>query len=132
VKPEFTQASDSFKNLNPALFGITIPTPKDKGSRQDLLLEKELQGQIRSILGHKGIVAIQSRMDKRTSNQVGTPDFLFAVDGKAVCWECKLPGGKLSPEQERMKELLAHEPNGWTYRVIHSVDEALAELKNYC
>lgn len=46
---------------------------------------------------------------------------------RACAWEIKLPEGKLSPEQEALRPKL--EANGWSYRIIRSVDEALAELK---
>ncbi len=90
--------------------------------------ERELQKQIVNLLRLKDIEVIASRTDRRTSNNVGTPDLIFAVHGQAHCWELKLPGGKLRAEQEQMALRLQSPLNGWRWRCIRSVDEALAEL----
>jgi hypothetical protein len=101
--------------------------------------EKDLQKQIVGLLRLKGIEPIVSRMDRRTSNNVGTPDILFAVTGdlrawewgsEACAWEVKMPQGKLSPEQEAMGRKLKTAPNGWSHEIIRSVDEAIAALKS--
>jgi hypothetical protein len=47
----------------------------------------------------------------------------------ACLWEVKLPGAKLSPEQEKMIAILRTPPNAWKVTIIHSVDEALEELR---
>lgn len=47
----------------------------------------------------------------------------------AVGWEVKTSTGKLSKEQEQMHIRLSTPPNCWRVRVVRSVDEALAELK---
>lgn len=99
--------------------------------------EKALQKQIVGLLRLKGIEPIVSRMDRRTSNNIGTPDILFAVDCSsdenirpcACAWEIKMPQGKLSREQEQMATKLLMHPNCWCWRVIRSVDMAIAELK---
>jgi hypothetical protein len=46
---------------------------------------------------------IRSRMDKRTANNVGRPDLIFAWPFTPIAMEVKLPGEKLSPEQETMR-----------------------------
>ena len=91
--------------------------------------ERDLQQAIQTLLGYKGIQSIRSRMDTRTSNNIGTPDFLFAVKGQAVAWEAKLPKKPLSLEQTVMRSRLEHD--GWKYAVIHTIDEAITELKTY-
>ena len=91
--------------------------------------ERDLQQAIQTLLGYKGIQSIRSRMDTRTSNNLGTPDFLFAVKGQAVAWEAKLPKKPLSLEQSGMRSRL--EKNGWRYSIIHTIDEAINELKTY-
>jgi hypothetical protein len=105
--------------------------------------EKALQRQIENYLRLRGIEAIRSRMDRKTSNNVGCPDFLFAVtthrqwiehDGDwghlvaAVALEVKLPGKKLDPEQEKMQAAMTKRPNAWTHRVVNSVEEVKAFL----
>lgn len=94
--------------------------------------EKTLQKQIVGLLRLKGIEPIVSRMDRRTSNNVGTPDILFCVLGTstfACAWEVKMPRGIVGVEQNAMHVKLQTFPNDWTVKVIRSVDEAIAELK---
>lgn len=107
--------------------------------------EKELQRSIVALLRLKGIEVNVSRMDKRKTDAVGWPDLTFAVDAKwevtwgsvtrccsgilACAWEIKMPQGRLTPEQEAMATSLSRPPNHWRHRVIRSVDEAIAELR---
>lgn len=105
--------------------------------------EKQLQRSIVGLLRLKGIEVNVSAMHKRTTHRVGWPDLTFSVwvDGllmgvlpgtripMACLWEVKMPQCELSPEQEDMKEKLDDGPNAWRHRVIRSVDQALAELK---
>ena len=89
--------------------------------------EKELQRQCVALLRLRGIFVIVSRMDRRTSNQVGTPDLLFAINGVPHAFECKLKGNKPTPEQEKVMGQMAS--NGWTVRVIHTVEQMRDELR---
>jgi hypothetical protein len=108
--------------------------------------EKMLQKQIVGLLRLKGVQVNVSRMDKRKTDTVGWPDITFSVAifervydtngepyeacSQTPCaWEVKMPQGKLSQEQEVMKSRLTTPPNSWRYRVIRSVDQAIAELK---
>lgn len=92
--------------------------------------EKELQKSIGNLLRFHGIIYFSQRMDRRTRGRAGQPDFLFAFAGKACSWEIKLPQGKLSPEQVKLSEQMAGEPNGWEWRKITSIDQARLELRN--
>jgi hypothetical protein len=59
----------------------------------------------------------------------GTPDLIGWVDGRIAAWEIKLPGEKLSPEQEaRLKAI--HDGGGLAV-VVHSIDEAVEAVKSY-
>ena len=89
--------------------------------------EKTLQEAIEKLLLWKGVTPIRSRMDRATTNSIGTPDFLFAVRGQACAWECKLPGKQPTLSQFVMLERLEHD--GWNISIIHSIDEAIAELE---
>jgi hypothetical protein len=108
--------------------------------------ERKLHVQIRNLLSLKGIVFLEQRMDKRSRGVKGWPDFTASVVIQkpskvdptnvmcvpiAIAWEVKLPGKKLSPEQEEISRKMTAFPNGWHYRVIHSVDEALDDLRNF-
>lgn len=95
--------------------------------------EKELQRQCVALLRLRGIFVIVSRMDRKTSNQVGTPDLIFSlmrenvVIGRPCAFECKLKGNKPTPEQEKVMGQMAS--NGWTVRVIHTVEQMRDELR---
>ena len=89
--------------------------------------ERELQRQIAAYLRLRGIWHTQSRMDRRTSNTVGTPDFVFPHAGQYVGWECKCPWSRaLRPEQEAAR--IAIEAQGGQWRLITSVSEAKEHL----
>ena len=131
---EFSNPSEEFRKLNPHIFveqgANEVRTPP---ARSSMRLERRLQASIWNLLRQNGIEPVWHRTDKRTTTAVGMPDFLFAVEqglkSVAICWEIKLPGGHLSPDQQRMMHRLTDPPNAWVYRVITSVDEAISELK---
>jgi hypothetical protein len=118
-------------------FGKGAMTAEDALARFEVKSERELQKQIVALLRLKGIEPIVSTFGKRTSNNVGTPDILFAVQATSegsewrepIAWECKFAKGALSIEQQRMAVRMSTPPNGWTVKTITSVDEAIAELK---
>lgn len=111
-------------------------TAEEALARAEVKNERDLQKQIVALLRLKGIEPIISRMDKRTSNNVGTPDILFAIDvyddpsyDVPCAWEVKFGDGKLSVEQQQMHVRMSTPPNSWRIKIIRSVDEALIELK---
>lgn len=118
------------------VFGKGAMTAEDALARAELKSERDLQRQIVGLLRLKGIEPIVSRMDRKTSNNVGTPDILFAVVLKpwntrvAVAWECKFAKGALSLEQQQMAVRMSTPPNGWVVKTIRSVDEAILELQD--
>ncbi len=61
-------------------------------------------------------------MDRATSNNKGCPDFLFAINGRAVALEAKLPGKQPTEDQRRVMAGLA--ADGWRVAVVRSLDEA--------
>jgi len=133
---EFPNASEEFKRKNQHIFDkgtlgqVLLEPDPPAPSKLEIKTEKELQNQIDGLLRLRHIVAIRSRMDKETSNNLGTPDFLFAIRGRAIAWEIKLPGKKLTEEQRKM--MLRLTSNGWSCYVVHSVDVAIELLANLC
>ena len=127
--PSFPNASEEFRKKNPDLFvdpkiaAASPPQQYQAPSKSDVKLEKQLQAQIRGFLERNGITVIQNRTDRATSNNVGTPDLLWAFKGKAIAWEVKLPGKRLTEEQEKMKAKLI--ADGWSYCTIYTYDEAV-------
>jgi hypothetical protein len=90
--------------------------------------ERELQRQIGSYLRLLGIWHVQSRTDRRTSNTLGTPDFLLAYKGRFVAWEAKCPWStSLRPEQAAAK--VAIEKQGGEWRLITMLAEAQGHLR---
>ncbi len=99
----------------------TAPAARNK---EDMKRERDLQIQIVSFLRMRGHTVIWSRLDRRLTATKGTPDILLAVHGRAVALEAKLPGGKLSEDQERMRDGLI--ADGWKYALVTSLEEAKA------
>jgi len=96
--------------------------------------ERELQHQIAGYLRLHRLWFTQSRMDRRTSNTVGTPDFLFPYKGKNderarwVAWEVKCPWSRsLRPEQAHARDQILAQGGEW--RLITSLPEAQAHLR---
>jgi hypothetical protein len=62
--------------------------------------EKSMHDVFSQWLDLNGIPYIHSRMDKRSTIQIGWPDFTIVFKGKALCIEFKMDGNNLSTEQE--------------------------------
>lgn len=62
-----------------------------------------------------------SRMDRKTTNALGTPDFILCRAGQLIALECKVGSNKLSIEQEaeRLHVLLA----GGEYHVVRDFED---------
>jgi hypothetical protein len=89
--------------------------------------ERELQRQIANWLRLHGIWFTQSRMDRRTSNTVGTPDFIFCYRGRFVAWEVKCPWSRaLRPEQQKAADAIVAAGGEW--RLVTSLVEAKGHL----
>jgi hypothetical protein len=106
--------------------------------------ERQLQGQIANLLNLREIAYCWHRTDKKSHATIGWPDFTASVFMQkltkndptdvvpvtvALALEVKLPGKKLSPEQETMFRKMTKFPNAWMCRVVYSVDDVLAILK---
>lgn len=62
--------------------------------------ESELHDDIIRLCKSRGWYYVRSRMDKRTTQAVGVPDFIIAADGGKSIWiECKAKGNKPTNEQ---------------------------------
>jgi hypothetical protein len=97
-------------------------TREESITAMEIRSERDLQNQIASYLYHKRIWFHRTRMDKKTTGPVGTPDFIFAVNGRPIAWEVKLPGKELSFDQASvMAEMFG---NSWCCATVRSVAEA--------
>lgn len=62
--------------------------------------ESELHGQIIDWLKSKGWYWVHSRMDRKTTTQLGVVDFIIAAPGGVTFWiEAKAKGNKPTPPQ---------------------------------
>jgi hypothetical protein len=95
--------------------------------RAKIKSERDLQNLIESYFRLHNVVAIRSRMDKKTTTPTGTPDFMLALKGQAIALEVKLPGEELSEEQKKMKEAMMATPNGWRWITVTDL-EAVRQL----
>jgi hypothetical protein len=103
--------------------GVTAEEAQEKFVAKS---ERELQGQIAGLLRIRGIWFHSARMDRKTTGQVGTPDFLLALNGRPVALEAKHAKGKLSPEQIKTHEVMRR--NGWRVEVVRSLGDVLGIL----
>ena len=122
--------------------GKSAATAEEVLARGRVKAERDLQNLIDSLLRLKGIVAIRSRMDVATTNNKGTPDFLFAITcvnrwskwtTHAIALEVKMPSErkKLSEDQTKMRLAMCMEPNAWETYVVESVDEVREILRRH-
>lgn len=96
--------------------------------------EKQVHKHIENWLRQRDIFCIHSRTDRKTTNAVGTPDFVFTwyrtdrpcYEAIAIAIEVKVGGNTLSPEQVRVREQMAR--NGWFYFVVSSLPELISLL----
>jgi hypothetical protein len=134
---QFSNPSEEFKRKNPHIFGgagaIQGGSTPSASCRSELNTERELQGQIVNLLRLKGVEVLWHRTDKKSAATVGWPDLTFAVESGlrtvAIGMEVKLPGKKLSTEQQKVAVEMMNPPNSWTYHVVTSVDEVLSILR---
>lgn len=74
---------------------VRQPSPEDAVER-----ESDLHEQIIELCRERGFYPVHSRMDRRTSQALGVPDFIIALPGgKTLFLECKAKGRKATPEQ---------------------------------
>lgn len=106
--------------------GVTNSEAKQKCDDRN---EKELQRQIEDYLRQRDIRYVcRSRMDRRTTNAKGTPDFIFCFASKFVALEVKVGNNQLSSEQARAILDIIH--NGGIAEVVRSL-ERVKQILDY-
>jgi|SRR5882672_2847736 len=129
-----TVLSESFlKCLDPderKRLGMAGLLASEAQARYDAKSEKQVHTQIENWLRLKDIFFVHSRTDKRTTNQVGLPDFLFAWpfagEIRPVAIEVKVNGNKLSPAQEKVRQQMIR--NWWRYFLVSSLGDMLDQF----
>jgi hypothetical protein len=85
-------------------------------------LENDLHQQIIAECKRFGFYYVHSRTDKRTTNAIGTPDFVLALPDGVVWWiEVKIKGNK--PTREQMAVGVMLKKLGQNYALVYSIDE---------
>ena len=91
--------------------------------------ERDLHDKILAECARRGFIAIHSRMDRPTTNNVGLADFVILADhGRTLLVECKSRTGKLTTEQLAFKMLA--ERLGHTVHVCRSMSEFLTVIES--
>jgi hypothetical protein len=91
--------------------------------------ERDLQNIIESYFNLRGVVAVRSRMDKKTRTKKGVPDFMLALRGQAIAIEAKIGDEGLTVDQVKMRDRMTAEPNGWRWITARSLDDVKALVK---
>lgn len=107
--------------------------------KHDAVAEREVHKHISNWLRQHDIWFCHSRMDRKTTNQNGTPDFLFVatmpawegaqslVKDRPIAIEVKVNGNELSEDQIRVRTQMV--TNGWYYHVVSSLEELRTLVK---
>lgn len=107
---------------------LDSPTQPEADAKFIARAEKKLQENVARLLTQRNITFFRQRMDRRTSLPNGTPDFIFAVNGRACAVECKTIDGRLTKEQKDM--LIELQNGGWRTWICRSESDFLAWLKS--
>ena len=94
--------------------------------------ESELHEQIEDELNRRRWYFVHSRTDKKTTTQLGVPDFIIAAPEKfdrvSTYWvEVKRKGGKLTPEQTITRHVLQSLGHKWA--CVYSFEEFLTAIE---
>jgi hypothetical protein len=81
--------------------------------------EEELQKQVRQYLNLHDLPFINPSMKRRSALPKGWPDFTFGYRGYAIAVECKTEVGRLSSDQQIMRQQLVSK--GWRYILAQSL-----------
>lgn len=123
VSKEFTSAWLNQRNAR----SLDIQTKSD-----GVGLESELHKAIEAELKRRRWYYVHSRMDKRTTTQLGVTDFIVAIPAPAgtkpkTLWcEAKRKGGKLTKEQNITRHILL--AAGHWHETVYSFEEFLSLL----
>lgn len=104
------------------------PTRSESIIKAGLELEREEHNKFKAHLGREEYAYAHSRTDRRTTQNLGVPDFLIGCRIN-LALEFKRKDGKLSPEQEEWRR--RYEARGGIYHVVETYQQAVAILKTH-
>jgi hypothetical protein len=103
-------------------------TTEEVDAKTAVKLEKQLHEQCLALLMIRGVFCVHSRMDRKATTPVGTPDLCFAVDGIPCAVDLKRPGEHPTPDQVKVMQQMMD--NGWRVRVLTSLEGFKSFLDN--
>lgn len=120
-----------------ALFGasgasVPLGTPPAAKRQRDMLTRQEKQDHIdlENWLNQHELFKVHSRMDQKTSNEKGIPDFVIGLGGRLIAIEFKLPGKHLTQEQQEQRRKCVG-PSQCEYHTCYSSKEAIELLLSF-
>lgn len=131
--------------MNPAdrkPLGKAGMTSAEATAKQEERLEKDIHKNISNWLNIRNVFFIRSRMDKRTTNGNGLPDYVVVLpcdptkEGQyfalpsCLMVEVKLPKGKLSQDQEDFHANYAYKTN-FPVKVVYSLQDFINFITPY-
>ena len=100
---------------------------KSVDSSEGVPLESPLHDDIEKELKRRRWYYVHSRMDKRTTTDLGVTDFIVAIPGGKTLWlEAKRRGAKLSKDQNIVRHIL--KASGHWHEVAFSMTDVLKIL----
>jgi hypothetical protein len=105
---------------------LEIKLPAELQAKIEAQDEAVLHNHIENLLRLRGAYWVHSRMDKKTANRKGVPDFIVCYQGVFVGIEAKVGGNK--PTDEQMEQLEAIMEAGGHGALVYSLDEVIALL----
>lgn len=101
---------------------------KPKSPSKGAELERELHEAIAAYCKSQMWLAFHSRMDRKSTSTIGTPDFVILMsNGKTLFIEAKAKSGKLSTEQLGVK--LWAQKLGHTIHTVYNMEQFLEATK---
>lgn len=131
MKSELLPNSFTDKIADPAerarIVGSPLPSD-ERHAAEDSKVERELHKLIWNELTRRGILFVHSRLDRKTTQARGVPDFVACIIGLFCAFECKTATGTLSKEQEAVRLEIIR--NGGRYYLVRSFAEFRAALSD--
>jgi hypothetical protein len=120
--PPHLQEQISAQLLKPAP-RVPPDCPELKPTRHELNLERDDQRLFYADCRRRGLVPVWHATNSRSKATPGTPDFIVPVAGTTLWIEMKLPGKKLSNDQQAFQASLAAQ--GIQLHVVYSLGQAI-------
>lgn len=90
---------------------------------------RDIHGPFKAWLDKNRIPFHRNRPDKKTTAIKGDPDFLCTLANRCLYIECKVPGKKLSEDQEKRIAYLRQAGNA--VRIVFSCEEAIQAVSEH-